>query len=111
MVFNGTLWISKTRSWYDVCYSLYSHYMLDNTCKCFLIFCKQLKELYSLLNENYVEDEDNMFRFDYSPQFLKWALKPPNWVQDWHCGVRVTKSKKLVGFISAIPATIRVFEK
>lgn len=32
----------------------------------------QLKELYTLLNENYVEDDDNMFRFDYSPNFLKW---------------------------------------
>lgn len=32
----------------------------------------QLKELYTLLNENYVEDDDNMFRFDYSPSFLKW---------------------------------------
>lgn len=31
-----------------------------------------LKELYILLNENYVEDEDNMFRFDYSPEFLRW---------------------------------------
>uniref|UniRef100_A0A7I2V4Y5 Glycylpeptide N-tetradecanoyltransferase 1 n=3 Tax=Boreoeutheria TaxID=1437010 RepID=A0A7I2V4Y5_HUMAN len=29
-----------------------------------------LKELYTLLNENYVEDDDNMFRFDYSPEFL-----------------------------------------
>ncbi|XP_026537172.1 glycylpeptide N-tetradecanoyltransferase 2 isoform X3 [Pseudonaja textilis] len=29
-----------------------------------------LKELYMLLNENYVEDDDNMFRFDYSPEFL-----------------------------------------
>ena len=36
-----------------------------------------LKELYILLNENYVEDDDNMFRFDYSPEFLAWALKPP----------------------------------
>ena len=36
----------------------------------FLFF--QLKELYTLLNENYVEDDDNMFRFDYSPEFLKW---------------------------------------
>ena len=33
-----------------------------------------LKELYILLNENYVEDDDNMFRFDYSPEFLAWAL-------------------------------------
>lgn len=32
----------------------------------------QLKELYTLLNENYVEDDENMFRFDYSPNFLKW---------------------------------------
>lgn len=32
----------------------------------------QLMELYTLLNENYVEDDDNMFRFDYSPGFLKW---------------------------------------
>lgn len=34
--------------------------------------CFQLKELYTLLNENYVEDDDNMFRFDYSPEFLLW---------------------------------------
>ena len=33
---------------------------------------EQLMELYTLLNENYVEDDDNMFRFDYSPGFLKW---------------------------------------
>ena len=67
-----------------------------------------LKELYKLLNENYVEDDDNMFRFDYSPEFLKWALQPPHWVQEWHCGIRVVKSKKLVGFISAIPAQVSV---
>lgn len=33
-----------------------------------------LKELYTLLNENYVEDDDSMFRFDYPPQFLKWWI-------------------------------------
>lgn len=68
-----------------------------------------LKELYQLLNENYVEDDDNMFRFDYAPEFLKWALQPPGWTKDWHCGVRVVKSHKLVGFISAVPATIRIY--
>uniref|UniRef100_A0A3P9KQC8 Glycylpeptide N-tetradecanoyltransferase n=1 Tax=Oryzias latipes TaxID=8090 RepID=A0A3P9KQC8_ORYLA len=65
-----------------------------------------LKELYTLLNENYVEDDDNMFRFDYSPNFLKWALRPPGWLPQWHCGVRVSSNKKLVGFISAIPTKI-----
>lgn len=34
-----------------------------------------LKELYTLLNENYVEDDDAMFRFDYQPEFLRWALQ------------------------------------
>ena len=37
----------------------------------------QVVEVYKLLNENYVEDEDNMFRFDYSSEFLQWALRPP----------------------------------
>ncbi|XP_015374933.1 PREDICTED: glycylpeptide N-tetradecanoyltransferase 1 [Diuraphis noxia] len=70
-----------------------------------------LKELYTLLNENYVEDEDSMFRFDYQPHFLKWALQPPGWLKEWHVGVRVIKSNKLVGFISAIPALLKVYNK
>lgn len=40
------------------------------TCVCML----QLEDLYQLLNENYVEDDDNMFRFDYSKAFLKWYV-------------------------------------
>ena len=52
-----------------------------------------MQDVYTLLNENYVEvrqhrialplypaltasllhqDDDNMFRFDYSPEFLRW---------------------------------------
>eukprot|EP00112_Aurelia_sp_Birch-Aquarium-sp1_P014249 Seg3063.2 transcript_id=Seg3063.2/GoldUCD/mRNA.D3Y31 product="Glycylpeptide N-tetradecanoyltransferase 2" protein_id=Seg3063.2/GoldUCD/D3Y31 len=69
-----------------------------------------LKELYTLLNENYVEDDDNMFRFDYSPEFLRWALKPPGWKKEWHCGLRAATNNKLVGFISGVPATIRVYK-
>lgn len=33
--------------------------------------------MYKLLTKNYVEDDDNMFRFDYSIDFLRWALTPP----------------------------------
>jgi len=61
------------------------------------------KEVYDLLTENYVEDDDNMFRFDYSVAFLRWAVLPPNYYKEWLAGVRVIKSKKLVGFITAIP--------
>ncbi|TPX40811.1 hypothetical protein SeMB42_g05864 [Synchytrium endobioticum] len=69
---------------------------------------KEVKELYELLSLNYVEDDDNMFRFDYSAAFLKWALKPPGWKPQWLIGVRVSSNRKLVAFISGIPATLRV---
>ena len=96
-----------------------------------------LAELYTLLSENYVEDDDAMFRFDYPQTFLKWysrsfklpiffqkknlnysknefhcrALQPPGWSKEWHCAVRVTRSGRLVGFISAIPATLKIYDK
>jgi len=72
---------------------------------------KDMNDLYTLLSENYVEDGDAFFRFDYSRDFLRWALRPPGWRQDWHVGVRVKATGKLVGFISAIPATVHVREK
>lgn len=62
--------------------------------------------MYELLHKNYVEDDDAMFRFSYSPAFLSWALQPPGHRSDWHVGVRVRGSGRLVAFISAIPATI-----
>lgn len=68
-------------------------------------------EVYMLLSENYVEDDDSMFRFDYSVGFLRWALKPPNYLRQWHLGVRVKTTGKLVGFITGIPATIQVYER
>ena len=52
-----------------------------------------------------------MCRFDYSRDFLRWALLPPGWRSEWHVGVRVSKTGKLMGFISAVPANIRIYEK
>ena len=46
-----------------------------------------------------------------SAEFIGWALQPPGWIKEWHTGVRVAKSNKLVGFISAVPAHIRMYEK
>ena len=68
----------------------------------------ELQEIYSLLNENYVEDEDSLFRFDYSADFLRWALTPHGFKQEWHIGIRAVSSKKLVAFITGIPARISV---
>ncbi|KAL4194525.1 hypothetical protein AMTRI_Chr05g59790 [Amborella trichopoda] len=65
-------------------------------------------EIYNLLTNNYVEDDENMFRFNYSKEFLLWALHPPGYFPSWHIGVRVKGSGKLVAFIAGIPARIRV---
>lgn len=68
-------------------------------------------EVYNLLTENYVEDDDNMFRFDYSPEFLAWALSPPNALKSWHVGLRNEKTGKLLAFVSGIPADIDVYSE
>jgi len=49
-----------------------------------------------------------MFRFDYSVDFLRWALNPPGFYPEWIIGVRVIKSKALVGFISGVPVHVQV---
>ncbi|KIJ16792.1 hypothetical protein PAXINDRAFT_131704 [Paxillus involutus ATCC 200175] len=69
---------------------------------------KQIKEVHDLLSLNYVEDDEAAFRFQYSAEFLEWALKPPGYCKEWHIGVRVSSNKKLVAFISGVPTTLRV---
>lgn len=68
-----------------------------------------MNELYDLLTKNYVEDDDCVFRFDYSRQFLHWALHPPGFKTEWHIGVRAQSNNELVGFISAVPSTLRSY--
>lgn len=68
-----------------------------------------MNEVYMLLTENYVEDDDSLFRFDYSISFLRWALTPEGYIKDWHVGVAVKGKKKLVGFITGIPASVNVY--
>eukprot|EP00927_Polykrikos_kofoidii_P025389 TRINITY_DN2281_c0_g1_i1.p1 TRINITY_DN2281_c0_g1~~TRINITY_DN2281_c0_g1_i1.p1 ORF type:complete len:511 (+),score=99.71 TRINITY_DN2281_c0_g1_i1:84-1616(+) len=82
-------------------------------CTCDIDDDGEALEIYTLLSENYVEDDDSMFRFDYSVPFLKWALKPPGFLRHWHLGVRVKSAQgkgKLVGFITGIPASIQVYD-
>ncbi|CAD6504584.1 BgTH12-00092 [Blumeria graminis f. sp. triticale] len=71
----------------------------------------ELEEVFTLLSGHYVEDDEALFRFNYSKSFLKWALMAPGWTSEWHVGVRATTSRKLVAFISAIPMLLRVRQK
>lgn len=95
-----------------------------------------LTELYSLLAENYVEDDECSFRFNYSAPFLKWcgweglwrsscfphcyshphlsdpprALTPPGYFPEWIVGVRTTAKGRLVACITGVPASLRAHE-
>jgi glycylpeptide N-tetradecanoyltransferase len=71
----------------------------------------QAQELYTLLSQNYVEDGDELFRFDYSIDFLSWALQPPEFDPNFIFGVRTDGSTaKLVAFISGVPTTIKIHD-
>ncbi|KAL8932958.1 MAG: hypothetical protein Q9216_006592, partial [Gyalolechia sp. 2 TL-2023] len=72
---------------------------------------QELEEVWELLNGHYVEDDEAMFRFNYSVSFLNWALKAPGWRKEWHVGVRASKSRKLVAFISGVPIALRIRDK
>ncbi|PVH84072.1 N-myristoyl transferase [Cadophora sp. DSE1049] len=72
---------------------------------------EEIQELFALLYGHYVEDDEAMFRFNYSESFLRWALMCPGWTKEWHVGIRASASRKLVAFISAIPVALRVRKK
>lgn len=67
---------------------------------------KDVEEVYDLLTKHYVEDDGGNFRFNYSREFLTWALTPPGYKKEWMLGVRGGKQNKLYGFISGIPVQI-----
>ena len=68
----------------------------------------EIAEVYNLLSNHYVEDDDAQFRFSYSESFFNWALKAPHWKRSWHIGVRAAKSRKLVATIFGIPTSVRI---
>mmetsp|Transcript_15191 Transcript_15191/g.10682 ORF Transcript_15191/g.10682 Transcript_15191/m.10682 type:complete len:92 (+) Transcript_15191:496-771(+) len=49
-----------------------------------------------------------MFRFEYTPKFLRWALTPPGYHKAWHLAVKSTANNKLYGFISGIPVKANI---
>jgi len=79
----------------------------------------QLQEMFKLLEDNYVEDDDNMFRFDYATEFLLWALQVPGAFPKWNVGIRDVRKEiegtplynQLVGVITGIPVTIRIHDR
>ncbi|CBH16561.1 N-myristoyl transferase, putative [Trypanosoma brucei gambiense DAL972] len=69
---------------------------------------EDLRGVHELLRDNYVEDSESMFRFNYSEEFLRWALMPPGYHQSWHVGVRLKSNKSVLGFVAGVPITMRL---
>ena len=72
----------------------------------------ELDKLYEFLKSNYVEDDDHMFRFEYSKDFLKWHLNPPGFYPEWLISVvrldKIKNKKKMVGFIAGLPVKVHI---
>lgn len=51
------------------------------------------------------------FRYDYSSEFLLWALDPPNANPNFIFGFRSESTNELMGFISGIPTTTQANER
>ncbi|KAI5066610.1 hypothetical protein GOP47_0019234 [Adiantum capillus-veneris] len=86
-------------------YKLPKHY---EWCICDLNCTHTMNEIFNLLSNHYVEDFESMFRYNYSKDFLQWALRPPGYFPSWHIGVRVEATKRLVAFITGIPVNMRL---
>ena len=69
-------------------------------------------KLYEFLKSNYIGDESHLFGTDFSKDFLKWFLSPPEMNKDWIVSVvkedKVKNKKKIIGFISAIPSKLSI---
>lgn len=72
--------------------------------------CSGLLLCWPLINCSPVYTVSNWLLSHYGFSSPLRALRPPGWLPQWHCGVRVSSNKKLVGFISAIPADIRIYD-
>jgi len=57
-----------------------------------------LNEIYILLKNNYVADANETVRFDYSKDFLKWALSSPNLTLI--CGIKQFGNSNLISIIT-----------
>ena len=64
------------------------------------------EEAHKLINEYYVRDET--FKLSYSMDTFKWAAEAPGYK---NIGIRESDTNTLVGYISSVPATVRIENK
>ncbi|EJD35139.1 acyl-CoA N-acyltransferase [Auricularia subglabra TFB-10046 SS5] len=70
-----------------------------------------MNELHDFLVLHYIQGEEEPYRYDFTADFLRWALLPPGYYSDWHIAVRESATGELVGFIAGVPLRIRIRPK
>lgn len=110
---------SWLRSWHIQSFSIFSW---KSCARCLMrtmwkkmTTLSDLTSLWSTCNGKFVHSEFiklhlHLFRLESVILLLLRALQSPNWLAQCHCAVRVDANKKLVGFIAAVPADIRIYE-
>ena len=64
-----------------------------------------------LLHYHYVTNASGAFRVAYSKDFLRWHCAGEGAATHWQVGVRVVGDNRLIGFISAVPLSLKVIEE
>ncbi|KAL7722087.1 Glycylpeptide N-tetradecanoyltransferase [Entamoeba marina] len=71
----------------------------------------EMEEVYVLLKDNYVEDDDATLRFNYQKDFIRWCLKVPGYYKTWILGIRLHTTNALVGFITGVPTSVKIYDR
>jgi len=69
---------------------------------------EDISAIHEFMKNHYFENPGNLLRMYYSKNFLKWILTLPNESKDWLVGVKVEKSKLLVGMINGFSSNISI---
>ena len=64
-----------------------------------------VEELRVFLEQNYVEDDNHVFRINYSADKIRWALSIPNKIKECHVTVRSKQNGKIMACAMGLPKT------
>jgi glycylpeptide N-tetradecanoyltransferase len=74
-----------------------------------------LRMVHNFIDKYYIDsnpDEDGYsYKLDYTPEFMRWTMCPPNYSPTLHLGIWSHAADELIGFIAGMPCNLRVYGK
>jgi glycylpeptide N-tetradecanoyltransferase len=71
----------------------------------------QRTELCEFLRHNYISNSAGKWRYAYSEDFLEWVLNGPGSDPEFLVGVRISSNRRIVGFMSGFPISVRMNDR